>query len=49
LYFQSDLKIKNMWWINGCNYSKTCEVSGHQLDTMLKGQLVTANLCHRPG
>lgn len=27
LYFQKDLKIQKQWWINGGQYSKTCEVS----------------------
>lgn len=26
LYFQKDLKIEKQWWVNGNNYSKTCEV-----------------------
>ncbi|ETS77069.1 hypothetical protein PFICI_10943 [Pestalotiopsis fici W106-1] len=25
LYFQKDLKIEKQWWVNGNNYSKTCE------------------------
>lgn len=26
LYFQKDLRIEKQWWVNGNNYSKTCEV-----------------------
>ncbi|KAF3022983.1 hypothetical protein E8E14_010029 [Neopestalotiopsis sp. 37M] len=25
LYFQKDLRIEKQWWVNGNNYSKTCE------------------------
>ncbi|KAM0324203.1 hypothetical protein ACHAQA_008397 [Verticillium albo-atrum] len=25
LYFQSDLHIREQWWVNGAHYSKTCE------------------------
>ena len=27
LYFQRDLALRQMWWVNGRHYSKTCEVS----------------------
>ena len=27
LFFQDDLKMKKMWWVNGKNYARTCEVN----------------------
>ncbi|KAI1805550.1 S-adenosyl-L-methionine-dependent methyltransferase [Daldinia bambusicola] len=32
LYFQKDLHIEKQWWVNGNNYSKTCE---HWLSNMI--------------
>jgi len=26
LWFQDDLRCKQMWWVNGKNYARTCEV-----------------------
>lgn len=31
LFFQDDLRVKRMWWVNGKNYAKTCEVCQSQL------------------
>ena len=31
LFFQDDLQVKKMWWVNGKNYARTCEVSFYSL------------------
>lgn len=35
LYFQKDLKIEKQWWVNGNNYSKTCEVNVQRLSSTI--------------
>jgi cyclopropane fatty-acyl-phospholipid synthase-like methyltransferase len=42
LYFQKDLKIEKQWWVNGTNYSKTCEVRNSVQAALQHGVLMPA-------
>lgn len=45
LYFQKDLKIEKQWWVNGNNYSKTCEVNVQRpMSTISKADFLNSGL-----
>ena len=41
LFFQDDLKMKKMWWVNGKNYARTCEVSAITIIISANVMLIT--------